>query len=305
MSTANISKSAAEVKLNPPKVFSGKRTELNKFLQDILVYLTVNREVYNNDEKKIAYLLSFMTEGDAASWKEEFLAHKIDEAEKNNTDLKLGTFKEVKETIRKSFELFDGPGDTLKEMKRLRMANNSNINEHIAKFKMLVTRSSLSDSTAVMDFFREMLPTPLQKQVMTCENPPTTLKDWYEKATKFHSNWQKMQRIFGRKNETPAQSTSQMKRKFQFPTKKEQDPNAMDVDSMTTNERAKLMRKGACFKCKKTGHCKDQCPDNEPQKKTGKDVYGKIWAMIADLPKEKQKAMMDEMEKNPLDMDFA
>ena len=134
---------------------------------------------------------------------------------------------------------------------------------------MLVTQSGLSDSTAVMDFFRETLPTPLQKQVMTCENPLTTLKDWYEKATKFHSNWQKMQRIFGRKNETPAQSTSQTKRRFQFPTKKEQDPNAMDVDSMTTNEWAELMRKGACFKCKKTG----QCPDNEPQKKTGKDIY--------------------------------
>ena len=52
MSTANISKSAAEVKLNPPKVFSGKRTELNKFLQDVLIYLMVNKEVYNNDEKK-------------------------------------------------------------------------------------------------------------------------------------------------------------------------------------------------------------------------------------------------------------
>ena len=101
MSMANISKSAAEVKLNLPEVFSGKRTELNKFLQDVLVYLMVNKEVYNNDEKKIVYLLSFMTEGDAASWKEEFLARKIEEAEKNDTDLKLGTFKEVKEMIRK------------------------------------------------------------------------------------------------------------------------------------------------------------------------------------------------------------
>ena len=97
-----------------------------------------------------------------------------------------------------------------------------------------------------------------------------------------------------------------MKRKFQFPVKKEQDPNAMDIDSMTMNEQAELMWKGACFKCKKTGHRKDQCPDNEPQqKKTGKDVYGRIRAMIAELPKEEQKAMMDEMEKNPLDMDFA
>ena len=183
---------------------------MNKFLQDVLVYLTVNKEVYNNNEKKIAYLLSFMTEEDTASWKEESLAQKIEEAEKNDTNLKLGTFKEVKETIKKSFEPFDGPGDALEEMKCLQMANNSNIDKHVAKFKMLVTQSGLSDSTAIMDFFRETLPTPLQKRVMTCENPPATLKEWYEKATKFHCNWQKMQHIFGRKNEL-ALLTSQIK----------------------------------------------------------------------------------------------
>ena len=192
------------------------------------------------------------------------LAQKIKEAKKNDTDLKLGTFKEVKEMIKKSFEPFDGLGDALEEMKWLWMANNSNIDEHVAKFKMLVTQSSLSDSTAVMDFFRETLPTPLQKQVMT-------LKEWYKQAAKFHSNWQKMQCIFGRKNEL-AQPTSQMKWRFQFPAKKEQDPNAMDVDSMTTNEWAELMRKGACFKCKKTRHRKDQCPDNEPRGKPISDV---------------------------------
>ena len=80
----------------------------------------------------------------------------------------------------------------------------------------------------------------------------------------------------------------------------------MDIDSMTTNEQMELMKKGACFKCKKIGHQRDQCPDNKPQqKKTGKDVYGRIQAMITELPKEEQKAMMEEMEKNLLDMDFA
>ena len=120
------------------------------------------------------------------SWKEEFLAHKIDEADKANKDLALGSFK-VWDVIKKSFEPFDGLGDALKEMKNLLMASNGNIDEHVAKFKMLVTQSGLAASVAVMDHFREMLPTLLQKQVMTCETPLTTLEQWYEKATKFHS----------------------------------------------------------------------------------------------------------------------
>src|SRR5882757_3426716 len=31
-----------EVKLNPPKPFTGKRTELKRFLQDVIVYVTIN-----------------------------------------------------------------------------------------------------------------------------------------------------------------------------------------------------------------------------------------------------------------------
>ena len=56
-----------EIKLNLPKVFTGKQNNLNKFLQDMTLYLSINKEIYDKDEKKIAFMLSFMTEGDAAS----------------------------------------------------------------------------------------------------------------------------------------------------------------------------------------------------------------------------------------------
>ena len=58
---------ATEIKLNQPKPFSGKREDLKKFLQDTNLYLLVNKKVYNTDIKKIAFTLSFMNEGDAAS----------------------------------------------------------------------------------------------------------------------------------------------------------------------------------------------------------------------------------------------
>ena len=66
---------------------------MNKFIQDVTLYLAVNWEVYNNNEKKIAFLLLYMTEGDA--WKKEFLAQKIDEANKADEDLALRSYKEV------------------------------------------------------------------------------------------------------------------------------------------------------------------------------------------------------------------
>ena len=83
----------------------------------------------------------------------------------------------------------------------------------------------------------------------------------------------------------------------------------MDVDSMSTNEHSQLMKKGACFNCKKIGHLSKDCPDKKTrnfsqQKKTSKDTYMQIWAMIVQLPKKERKNMMDEMEKDLLEMDF-
>ena len=58
-----------KTELNPLKPFTGKRTDLQKFLQDTFVFLTINKEHYNNNDKKITFVMSFMTDGDAADKK--------------------------------------------------------------------------------------------------------------------------------------------------------------------------------------------------------------------------------------------
>jgi hypothetical protein len=74
-------KASENVKLNPPKPFTGKRSDFILFMQDVYVYLKVNRLIYNNDEKKISFILSYLAEGDAAVWKQQFIQTKIEESE--------------------------------------------------------------------------------------------------------------------------------------------------------------------------------------------------------------------------------
>ena len=73
-------------------------------------------------------------------------------------------------------------------MKEMKMGNAS-IEEHVAKFKMLVTKSKLEKNEAVVEYFRETLPILLQKNIMTLEKPPTTLNEWYKWAIKLHNNF--------------------------------------------------------------------------------------------------------------------
>jgi hypothetical protein len=63
---------AKELNLNKSEAFDGNRNNFEDFLQNVEVYMDVNHEIYNNDLREIAFVLSFMTTGAAATWKVQF-----------------------------------------------------------------------------------------------------------------------------------------------------------------------------------------------------------------------------------------
>jgi hypothetical protein len=285
-----------EVKMNPPKPFTGKREDLKKFLQDTSLYILVNDKIYDTDVKKIAFALSFMNEGDAASWKEQILEEAM-----ALPSLDLGTWKQFKDNLEEAFKPYDAPGDALEEMKTLRMGNNS-IEEHVAKFKMLVTRSGLDTaSAAVIDYFRESLNIPLQRRILSLENPPKTLKEWYDWAAKLDNNFRRMQRILGRNDraKTGNEKKVEPRRQWNIPRR---DPNAMDIDILTTEQREDMMRKGLCFGCGKPGHIGKNCPDKKkptsaPKKMNGKELLAHIRSITMHMDDDEKEKFYDEAEK--------
>ena len=93
-------------------------------------------------------------------------------------------------------------------------------------------------------------------------------------------------------------------KRFVFP-EKERDPNAMDVDRLTIEERTKLMKEGRCFKCKKQGHLSRDCPGEktveEPKKKwDGKSAAAHIRALIAGMSQEEKDKLEQEAETEGL-----
>ena len=234
-----------KTKLNLPKIFTGKRTDLQRFLQDTFVFLTINKEHYNNDDKKIAFIMSFMTDGDATLWKQEFIGKVIRDSVVRGDDISFRSYKKFIESLEKLFSLYNVPGDALDAMKHLQIGEGS-FKEHLAKFKLLMSQSGLDESTAVVDLFRETLPYGLQKPILLSKNPPTTLQGWYNKANTFYGNWRKSQCLLsqGKTNEAKKKMP---KKTFTFP-KREQNPNAMDIDRLMTEERTLLMKEGECFK---------------------------------------------------------
>ena len=153
------------------------------------------------------------------------------------------------------------------------------IDDHIAKFKMMVTSSRLgSSSAAVADLYRETLPMALQRRILYLEKPLTKLDNWYEWSIKLHNQWKHMQRILGRDTRTTPKKASNNAggRKFHFSKRRdEREPNAMDIDALTFEERNKLMKEGKCFNCKSTGHISKDCPRKKKRTEEKKIFRGK------------------------------
>ena len=145
-----------------------------------------------------------------------------------------------------------------------------------------------------------MLMPALRTWMMNLETPLKTLDDWYTWAIKLDHQYHKLKQAIERTRENISKKPAP---RFYFP-RKERDPNAMDVDQLTLDKRTQLMKEGWCFRCRKTGHRANKCPEEtqdkgkkkeEPKKRmNGKEFYTHVQAIFKDLEDDKKEKFLEE-----------
>jgi Domain of unknown function (DUF4939) len=207
-----------ELNLNEPEVFDGNRNNFKDFLQTVEVYMDVNHETYNNDLRKIAFVLSFMTTGAAATWKAQFIDEAYNRPAPANPNDKLGTYVQFRKDLTEAFAMFDLVGDALDELRSLRKKQTESIDEHIAKFKMLAAESKIDTTNPLtIELFKETLLWGLTLQLMRLETPLKTIADWYEWAAELDHKRTKINRAVERTRGTSGGKDKAPQKKFYFP----------------------------------------------------------------------------------------
>ena len=300
LQTQNAAPSAKEYGMNKPMPFSGDQTKVKTFLQECLVYINMNKEVYTTDKLRIGFILSCMNEKEAKDWRELYLESIKDP---NTGKLMYPNFGIFLAEVCKAFQSTDCVQDAVHKLETLKQGKKT-VEEIIMEFKQLMGEAGLesrsrSDHIHLIGLFRKALNPQLSQQIMFGEVIPQTINDWFNKAIQFDTNYQEAMAIFGsnfgRKNKNKGGNKNWYK-----PAGKK-DPNAIDVDTLTLEERQMLMKQGKCFKCRKTGHRTIDCPDKDDKKEKKKeelkksDLVKNAYATIKALTKDQKDAFAKMM----------
>ena len=172
----------------------------------------------------------------------------------------------------------------MNKLELLRQGNRP-VEEMITEFRLLCAEAeleekSVSDNWHLIKLFANCLNGQLKKRILFGEVVPKTISGWIEKAIQYDSNYRMGQALMNLDNwgKKPQRKND------------ERDPNAMDtsIGALTEKEKTALMKIGACFRCKKTGHLSRDCPEKNrnngaqlpqaqtPKKFTPKDIHGNI-----------------------------
>ena len=189
--TAPQSNGTKEIGINKPTKFDGDRRKFRNFLQECTFYITVNETVYDTDAKKIAFILSHMTDKEALLWKQQYVDRHIIQEDGTVT---WPLFKDFTTKLKEDFRYEDQIRNATNQLETIRQGKRT-AEELVTEFKLLVGQARLTDETTsdnnhLIRLFQKALNPVLTMRILTTtEKVPTTIQDWYRKAIEFDGNY--------------------------------------------------------------------------------------------------------------------
>lgn len=237
-----------EVKLKMPPAFDGKRDELNGWIQKCSLYFKFYETKFDQDDKKIAFALMLMNEGTAGQWASDF----ITQAEERNP-ITYGTWVGFKEALKTSFQDVDMAASARVLLRNLHQGKKT-AEEYILEFKNVISRCGINEFNVIADFFYQGLNKPLREKIFALATMPADANALYAQTARLEQQW----RLGQAYDRNPAKKPTFFPKRYS--NHKEKDPDAMDVDRMTTEERDRHYKEGRCFTCHEIGHLSRHCP---------------------------------------------
>ncbi|PPQ90068.1 hypothetical protein CVT25_006702 [Psilocybe cyanescens] len=171
-----------ELSLNKPTPFNAEQFKSKKFLQECILYMGINKDVYDTEPKRIVFMLSFMQEGNV-----------VNKLNLDTGDIDLPTYKEFIDEFQKAFKPEEEDIDALDKLKMLRQKNLT-AEQLVTKFKLLVGEAGMTNDSdtankLLIEMFKMALNPALVQKIVMSEKKPTKIEEWYDKAMSFDRSY--------------------------------------------------------------------------------------------------------------------
>ena len=156
---ANQPARTSEIRLGRPDPYDGSASKASAWIDSISLYLLINNGVYDSDPKKIAFALSFMKEGSAATWASTVTKKALALSPPN-----LGRWEDFVREFKTAFIHIDIKNEAIGWLTNTIVSPKLPLGDYISQFKNQVAISEITHEDTLINFFSRGIPPALMKE---------------------------------------------------------------------------------------------------------------------------------------------
>ena len=166
-------------------IFNGEAGRVGGFITACRLYIKMKLRG-NTVEKQVQWVLTYVQRGSTDVWKENMM----DELESGEAEYEL--VEEFLTCLRKEFG--GGEEESVKAVELRKMEQGGKtMEEFIQEFKR-AARGSRYKGRPLIEEFKRGMNGGIRRKLMEAENPPTSIEQWYRRATALDRNWRESRR---------------------------------------------------------------------------------------------------------------